>query len=190
MSRFLAQARSGLSARLVPAVKAHVAQLRAQNHPFYGYALSFGLEPNLASPVPLTNTLQDVEGEPGDEDYAYMFYACNEWQHTWLSLDCFAEVEAWVRANEAEFERLHAPLRDPESLNWDSFERRHQGLQQEAVLDALTSARRVGLFKPEELVLIDISGSAWDTGEAIVARAAERLNTEAHWKGFQCLLDP
>lgn len=62
-------------------------------------------------------------------------------------------------------------------------------LAQQAVLEGLISARQAGLFKPEELVLIDISGSAWDTGEAIVARAAERLNSDAHWRGFQCMLD-
>lgn len=189
LNDFLARERSGLGERLLPAMREHLAQLRAQDHRFYGYALSFGLEPNLASPVPLTNTLQDVEGTLGTPDYDYMFYGCNEWQHSWLGLACFAEVDAWVSAMEEEFAALHEPHRDPERLDYDVFEYRHKGLHQQAVLEGLISARQAGLFKPEELVLIDISGSAWDTGEAIVAQAAERLNPGKHWIGFQCVLD-
>ncbi len=134
----------------------------------------------------MTNTLQDLECEPESPDYGYMFYGCNEWQYTWLGL---AEVDAWVSAMEEEFAALQEPHRDPECLDYDVFEYRHKRLHQQAVLEGLISARQAGLFKPEDLVLIDISGSAWDTGEAIVARAGERLNSDAHWRGFQCMLD-
>jgi hypothetical protein len=184
MEAFLARDLGELNALLLPALKTHLALLEEQKHAFYGYALSFGLESNLSAPVPLTSTLQDFEEEPGDPDFQYMFYATNEWQHRWDDLPCFAKLDAWVRAREQENAELHAPLEDPENLDWDAFEHRHHRAHQQAVLGGLISAREQGLFKPETLVLIDISGSAWDTGEAIVEQSVKRLNSAAHAEAF------
>jgi len=180
LREWLAKPREDLTRALERAVEAHVQELLARGHEFYGYALSFGLEPELAAPIAITNRVDDLPADRPQE-LDYYRYAVNEWKHWWEGAGAYAEATALTNRYQARFAELHAPVSDdPESLVFSSWEQRHQEAHQQAVLDALESAKQAGVFAPDHFIQIYISGSHWDSGLSIVERSVRLLNTTEH----------
>lgn len=188
--RWLEGGRDDLREALEAEVAAHVAQVRASAPDLFGYAVSFGVDDGLFPPFPITCRASDFTEHVGTDQHDYYRYAPNEWPDYGNGETAFPRASALARAYDAEFAARHAGMRAADSFVYDRFELSHRERHQDALLGALVGARARGAFRPEDFVLVWVSGSAWDEDLPIVEASVRALNEPEHVARYVALFCP